>query len=178
MTGVFEALAACVVTTYVDEGTTEEQCRHHWAVRALDALLDGSDDVAQQCAVRAGALDAMVRKGAQNILSASRAAHARLLSLLEAAAQRHDAAVCEHEGCKRCAAARDAGRVCALPGCGARKRADGSGKGLLRCGACRRFAFCGPAHQREAWAGHKDKCAALAAAAAAAAGAAGGATSG
>jgi hypothetical protein len=53
-----------------------------------------------------------------------------------------------HDGCKRCAAKRDAGRMCALAGCGARKRADGSGKSLLRCGACRTAVYCGLAHQR------------------------------
>jgi hypothetical protein len=99
-------------------------------------------------------------------------AHTRLLSSLEAAAQRHDAGVCAHERCKRCAAARDAGRMCALAGCGALKRADGSGKRLLRCGACAVAAYCGPAHQREHWERHKTECATLAAAAGAAAGSA------
>jgi hypothetical protein len=90
--------------------------------------------------------------------------HAGVVSILQAAAQRHDAAVCAHGGCKHCAAARDAGRICALAGCCARKRADDSGKRLLRCGACSVAAYCGQAHQRADYARHKTVCAALGAA--------------
>jgi hypothetical protein len=48
--------------------------------------------------------------------------------------------------------------MCARPGCGLRKRADGSGKTLLRCGRCRVRAYCGVAHQRDDWARHKGEC--------------------
>jgi hypothetical protein len=129
-------------------------------VRALIALLDGSDDAARR-AIHVGVLDIMAREGTRRIDPDVLPDHDRLLSALQAAAQLHDAAACAHDGCKRCAAARDAGRICALAGCCARKRADGSGKRLLRCGACAVAAYCGQAHQRADYARHKDECAAL-----------------
>jgi hypothetical protein len=133
------------------------------SVAALDGLLDGNEDAARQ-AINAGMMDVMAHAVTPRLGPTVREMHTRIARLLQAAAQRHDAAACTHAGCKRCAGARNDGRMCALPGCGARKRGDGSGKGLLRCGACRRVAFCGAAHQREAWVSHKTECAALCAA--------------
>jgi hypothetical protein len=109
-------------------------------------------------------LEIVAREGTQRLDPAVLLEHAHVLSTLQASAQRHDAAACAHDGCKRCAAARDAGRICALAGCCARKRADDSGKRLLRCGACAVAAYCGPAHQRADYARHKTVCAALGAA--------------
>jgi hypothetical protein len=174
--GVIEALAAVMSASCVHEGTEKELLgEFYFAIATLDVLLlYGNEDAARQ-AVHAGVLDIMVREGTQRCETSVLAAHARVLSLLEAAAQLHDAAVCAHDGCKRCAAARDCGRMCASAGCGSRKRADGSGKRLLRCGACAVAAYCGPAHQREHWERHKTECAALAATAGAAQAAAAGA---
>jgi hypothetical protein len=163
--GDAETFAVVMVASCAQEVTVTTFSAYDSATRALDALLDGNEDAARR-AIHAGVLDIMARQGGPTQRSRQTvvAVHDRVLSLLQAAAQRHDAAVCVHDGCKRCAAARDAGRVCALPGCGARKRGDGSGKTLLRCGACRRAAFCGAAHQREDWERHKTECAALRAA--------------
>jgi hypothetical protein len=155
---VIETLAAAMGARCAHEDTDTELSMYDHAVYLLDVLLHGDDD-AMQRAVRAGILDILVREGTQRSHPPVHATHARLVALLQAAAQRHDTAACEHDGCKCCATARDAGRLCALPGCGARRR-DG-GKRLNRCGACRRAAYCGPAHQREDWARHKDECAAL-----------------
>jgi hypothetical protein len=111
--------------------------------------------------------------------SLDKAERARLRALppLHAAAAAHDAAPApcalrggEGEGeeaeCMRCAELRAAGERCAAPRCGARARAraDGSAKRLLRCGACRCAAYCGPAHQRQDWERHKGECRAAAAA--------------
>jgi hypothetical protein len=158
-----EALAAAMSASYAHNDTERLFSVYNYAIRILDALLDGSDDAARR-AIHAGVLGIMTHEGAHHIDPELLRHHGRVLSLLEAAAQRHDASACAHDGCKRCAAARECGRMCALPGCGARKRGDGSGKGLLRCGACRRVAFCGAAHQREDWERHKTECAALRAA--------------
>jgi hypothetical protein len=165
--GAMELLAAAMSSSCAHEGTEVNLSLYDCTVIALEALLTsaGNDDAAQH-AVRAGVLDIMAREGEQRRDPSVLAAHARLLSLLEAAAQRHDAAACAHDGCKRCAAARERGRICALAGCGARKRADGSGKRLLRCGACAVAAYCGAAHQRADYARHKAECAALGAASA------------
>jgi hypothetical protein len=160
--GVMDAWASIMGTSCAHE-TMGGVSLYDWGVGTLDALVEGNEDAALR-AIHAGVLDIMAREGTQRCDPSAIAPHARLLSLLQAAAARHDAAVCTHDGCKRCAAARDCGRVCALAGCGARKRADGSRKKLLRCGACGVAAYCGPAHQREHWARHKDACAALGAA--------------
>jgi hypothetical protein len=162
--GVIEALAAAMGASYAYEHATPSLHFYDGAVRILDGLLDGNDAAALR-AVHAGVLDIMAREGTHSDEPAVLAAHARTLSRLQAAAQQHDTGVCAHDGCKRCAAARDAGRMCALAGCGARKRADDSGKRLLRCGACAVAAYCGPAHQRADYARHKTQCAELGAAA-------------
>ena len=49
--------------------------------------------------------------------------------------------------------------ACGLPGCGAARRADGSGKPLLRCSRCRTVCYCGAEHQRADWPRHKEECA-------------------
>jgi hypothetical protein len=161
--GVVEALAAIMGTSCAHEDTDADLSLYLVIVCLLDALLAGNDDAAHR-AIHAGILEFMARDGTQRCEALVLAAHARVLSALQAAAHRHDAGACAHDGCKRCAVARDCGRMCALAGCGSRKRADGSGKRMHRCGACAVAAYCGPAHQREDWARHKDACAALGAA--------------
>jgi hypothetical protein len=163
--GIIEALPAIMTLSYAHVDYVIEYSLYDSAVRILDALLQGSDAAAADRAIHAGVLDIIMREGTERSDPSMLLEHARLLLALQAAAQRHDAAVCTHNGCKRCAAARDTGYMCALAGCGARKRADDSGKRLLRCGACRTAAYCGPAHQREHWERHKTECAALGAAA-------------
>jgi hypothetical protein len=169
--GVLDVLAATMDASDAHEDTETEVSVYDYSLRVLDALVYGYDDAAR-LAIHAGVLDIVAREGTQRIDPSAREVHAGVVPQLEAAARRHDTAVCTHDGCKRCAAARGCGRMCALPGCGARKRDDGSGKRLLRCGACEVVAFCGPAHQRADWGRHKLQCAALSAAAGAAAGSA------
>jgi hypothetical protein len=122
---------------------------------ALDALLpDGGE--AGAAAVRAGALEA-VGETARSELLALR--HGIVAAKLRAAAAQHDGAACAHAaGCARCATLRARGEACALPSCGARGRAEGGGKKLLRCGTCRAECYCSPAHQREDWGRHKPGC--------------------
>jgi hypothetical protein len=162
--GVIALLAAAVGSSCAhDEASTALQMSvYNYAVGALDALLEGNTAEAADAAVHAGVMGTLAREGTQRIDRRVLAVHARLLSTLQAAAQRHDAAACAHAGCKRCAAAREHGGMCALEGCGARKR--DTGKKLNRCGACRLAAYCGPLHQRADWARHKAECAALSAA--------------
>jgi hypothetical protein len=167
--GVFSTLVAIMGSGCAHDGTATELSAYDCVVRSLEALLYGNDDAALH-AIHAGVLDIMAREGTQRIHPSALAAHAYVLPLLQGAAERHDAGACAHDGCQRCAAARDRGRMCALAGCGARKRADGSGKRLHRCGACAVAAYCGPAHQRADYARHKTECGALGAAAGGAAG--------
>jgi hypothetical protein len=106
-------------------------------------------------AVTAGALEALdARRAEASDIETRRLA---LIRSLQPAAQRHDAAPCAVAGCKRCAAARARGMMCALTGCGARGR-DGGAKKLLRCGTCRAACYCSAAHQREDWGRHKGQC--------------------
>jgi hypothetical protein len=160
--GVMEALASIMATSCAREGT--HATVYIYAMGTLDVLLQEGHDDAVRRAVHAGVLDIMAREGTQRFEPRVVAAHAHLVQRLEAAAALHDAGACAHDGCTRCAAARAAGAMCALAGCGARARADGGAKKLLRCGTCRAACYCGPAHQREDWARHKDECAALRAA--------------
>jgi hypothetical protein len=83
----------------------------------------------------------------------------RLIRLLQPAAQQHDARPCTHAGCKRCAAARARGAMCALAGCGIRTREGG--KRLQRCITCRTARYCSKAHQLDDWQRHKPECFAL-----------------
>jgi hypothetical protein len=160
--GVMDALSAAMGASFAHERPGAVTSVFDYVLFVLHALLEGegSDDAARR-AVHAGVLDIMVREGTQHCHPSVLAAHARLLASLELVAQRHDADDCALDGCKRCTSARDAGRMCARPGCGARGR-DGGAKKLLRCGTCRAACYCGPAHQREDWARHKDACAAAA----------------
>jgi hypothetical protein len=116
-------------------------------------LLEGTGHDAR--AVLAGALEAAESQRAET--AGHETARLQLIRNLQPAAQRHDAEPCAVAGCKRCAAARDSGVMCALPGCGARVR-DGGAKKLLRCGTCRAACYCGATHQREDWRRHKDAC--------------------
>jgi hypothetical protein len=170
--GVMEALAAIMDASCALVGADTAVSEYDAALSVLSALLGGNNDEAARGALHAGVLDIMARDGTRPCRPSLLPRHAYVLSLLQAPAQRHDAAACAHDSCRRCAAARDAGRMCALAGCGARKRADDSGKRLLRCGACSVAAYCGPAHQRADYARHKTECAALGAAAGGAAGSA------
>jgi hypothetical protein len=110
-------------------------------------------------AITAGALEALEARRAEDPDVES--IRLQLVRDLQPAVRRHDAAPCVVAGCKRCAAARKSGVMCALPGCGARRR-DGSTKKLLRCGTCRAVCYCGAAHQREDWGRHKGECGATA----------------
>ena len=83
-----------------------------------------------------------------------------VLKRLRAAVLRHDRGRCGNAACKRCAAARERGAMCALPSCSARARPDG--KKLKRCGRCLVAAYCGEAHQREHWPTHRPLCRAAA----------------
>jgi hypothetical protein len=156
--GAVDLLAAAMGASCAHEHADSQQTLCDWSVRALDVLLEDNGAAAQR-AVHADVLDIMAREGTERSHPSVLEAHTRLFSLLQVVAQRHDASVCTHAGCKRCAAARDAGGMCALAGCGARKR-DGSKK-LNRCGGCRVASYCGAAHQREDWARHKAECATL-----------------
>jgi hypothetical protein len=161
--GIMDALAVITSTSYAHQATATEYCVYDCAVRLLDALLQCDDDAAQR-AVHAGVLDILAREGTRRSHQTVRSVHASVVQMLQAAALRHDSTICTHDGCKRCAAARDAGRMCALPGCCARRR-DGDGcKKLLRCGSCRAACYCAPAHQRADWGRHKEECATLRAA--------------
>ncbi len=55
-------------------------------------------------------------------------------------------------------------RVCALPSCEARRRADYDDKKLMKCAACGRVVYCCKEHQRAHWRHHKALCKAVAAA--------------
>jgi hypothetical protein len=80
---------------------------------------------------------------------------------------------------RRCACPCRCLRVCAAPGCGARRAAcaeeggDGTSRGaaapLLTCSACRAISYCSAEHQRAHWREHKRECASIAASTAAAA---------
>jgi hypothetical protein len=145
-----------------------------YCILALHVLTHG-DAAAAARAVRSDAdVEALLARQAPHGRE-EEVAHALLAPQLRAAAQRHDdgggSCADKHAACQRCAALRGSGAMCALPGCGARKRAEGtSNKKLLRCGTCRGACYCGPTHQRQDWARHKAECAAITQAAQAAAG--------
>jgi hypothetical protein len=80
-----------------------------------------------------------------------------LLKDLQPAVQLHDASPFTHAGCKRCAAARASGAMCALASCCARRKPD-DGRKLSRCSGCRAAAYCGAAHQRDDWQRHRVEC--------------------
>jgi hypothetical protein len=134
------------------------------ALDLLEALLRSPDTA--DWAVRANALETLQAGLNPNVTSTARVTTAfrRIAAHLQAAAARHDGAACTHADCKRCAPARARGALCALPGCGACKRAEDATKKLLRCGACRTATYCSAAHQADDWERHKPECRALAAA--------------
>jgi hypothetical protein len=120
---------------------------------ALHELVSGHE----AAAVLAGALEALEQRTATD--DANEALRTRLIRLLQLAAQLHDAHPCTHPGCKRCAAARARGAMCALAGCGIRMREGG--KRLRFCSTCRTARYCSEAHQLEDWQRHKPECFAL-----------------
>jgi hypothetical protein len=121
---------------------------------ALHELVPGHE----AAAVRAGALEALEQRTATDDAK-NEALRTRLIRLLQLAAQLHDAHPCTHPGCKRCAAARARGAMCALTGCGIRTREGG--KRLRFCSTCRTARYCSEAHQLEDWQRHKPECFAL-----------------
>ncbi len=120
---------------------------------ALQHLVNGHE----AAAVLAGALDALEQGTPRD--ATNEAARSRLIRQLQPAAQQHEARPCTHAGCKRCAAARARGKMCALAGCGIRTREGG--KRLRRCITCRTARYCSEAHQLEDWQRHKPECFAL-----------------
>jgi hypothetical protein len=136
-TGAMERVVARIVAGTGDADTVDSR------LVLLRALLAHGGAEAAACALRLGALPAMTALGVQCnvIMPALRAAAAIAAAPVE--------------------------EVCALPGCGARARADGSRKKLQLCSACRGVSYCTPAHQREDWKRHKRACRAAAAASAA-----------
>jgi hypothetical protein len=168
--GVIEAVAAAMRSSCAhedhDELTVRRLSVYECALSMLLALLLNGGTSTALRAVHAGVLDTMAQVRMEHVDPSVLAIHARVTASLQAAAQEHDTGACAHDGCKRCATARHAGCMRALAGCGARKRGDDSGKGLLRCGACRTAAYCGAAHQRADYARHKTERAALGAASA------------
>jgi hypothetical protein len=121
----------------------------------LGHLISGGADHTAR-AVLAGALEALEAQTSPT--AAGETDRLGAIRHLQPAAQRHDAEPCAVDGCKRCAAARRSGGMCALPGCGARGRDGAANKKLLRCGTCRAACYCGAAHQREDWRRHKGEC--------------------
>jgi hypothetical protein len=122
--------------------------------RALAQLVPGRE----AAAVLAGALEALQRSTV-TCNAYEEAARSRLLRQLQPTAQQHDARLCTHAGCKRCAAARARGAMCALAGCGIRTREGG--KKLQRCITCRTARYCSEAHQLDDFQRHKPECFAL-----------------
>jgi hypothetical protein len=116
--------------------------------RALQQLASGQE----LAAVLAGALEALQ----QRTETANEATRSRMVRQLQPAAQQHDARPCTHAGCKRCAAARARGAMCALAGCGIRTREGG--KRLRRCITCRTARYCSEAHQLDDWQRHMPEC--------------------
>jgi hypothetical protein len=155
LAGALEALEATLTTrlrTDSDRLDVLDPCYY-----ALLILLPGHE----ARAVCAGVADAASPHALLTAVPVIQRAAVRALKLLQAAVDQHDRspAACAYDSCVRCAGLRASGAICALPGCGARTRADNSGKKLLRCGGCRAAVFCGAAHQREDWAGrHEAEC--------------------
>jgi hypothetical protein len=121
---------------------------------ALLQLVSGHE----AAAVLAGALEALEQSTAATTREGNEA-RSRLIRQLQPAAQQHDAQQCTHAGCKRCAASRARGAMCALAGCGIRTREGG--KRLRRCITCRTARYCSEAHQLDDWQRHKPECFAL-----------------
>jgi hypothetical protein len=172
--GAIEAVTSALLSDAFPD-PAQRAMVHIAGVRLLQQLTQGREAYCAH-AVRAGALqlrdDAAVENQNQTQVQAASLRQALLTTLHDAAAQ-HDraapgacAAAATGGGCRRCDEWRADGRLCALLGCGARRRAEAdgndAGRRLLRCAACRVVAYCSAEHQREDWrAGHKGACAAL-----------------
>ena len=133
-----------------------------FALQCVMLMMRGQPDEEER-AVRAGMLEAcqQVRSRFGEQSDSARRVHA-LVTALRAAAARHDAARCTHADCVRCAGARKRCELCALPGCGLRRREGDDRKALMRCSTCRAAMYCGAAHQKEHWPRHKAECRAAA----------------
>jgi hypothetical protein len=151
---------------------------------AAEAMRVGDEPDTENLTLASAALFALVEPDAGNALAAvacgvlellPAVAHALSMQekvacgilplhvLLQAAEKLHDSCRCERsERCCRCAAAREAGAMCALPRCGLRVREGGTK--LQRCAGCRHAAFCSEVHQRECWPAHRAACKAASAA--------------
>ena len=147
--GVFDAvittLRSCIA------GELDARVRLHAAATLLQ-LTHGSA-AAEDAVICAGCMEAL--RGPDLPVGLP-----ELKSRLQEAARRHDTARCVHLACVRCADARSRGRMCGLPGCGLRKRADGSDppKALLHCKCCLAATYCCALHQREHWPLHRPSC--------------------
>ena len=141
----------------------------HFALRCLAYLARGHPQELER-AVRDGVLEACEQARTNGILD-EEGAHEQvrqLMTKLRTAAARHDSARCTHSDCVRCAGARSRCELCALPGCGLRRRDGDARKALMRCSTCLAAMYCGPAHQHEDWPRHRKECRAAAATAASA----------
>ncbi len=167
---VVRAASTCQRRAFVDAPPEELVVGIICALAALlaTAAVDDADaDAAQDAAVRAGAQECVAALAP--VQWDVRRLYLELQAALARAAQRHDAAPCAHTAaCARCAAARAAGKMCALPCCGARsRRVDDAGAGtakkLLRCARCVTAAYCCSEHQRIDWKPrHQAECGAAA----------------
>jgi hypothetical protein len=150
--GALEAIATALAGEATG-GEVEQSGRLDAGCSALNLLIAGEED----WAVRAGAVEALQKHAATATPPDSTCS--RLLAHLQPATQRHDASPCTHAGCRRCAGMRARGLMCALAGCGIRKREGG--KRLQRCVTCRSARYCSAAHYQEDWQRHRLECAAL-----------------
>jgi hypothetical protein len=154
--GLLPALVACLGTHLADVRRHADV--HRAGAMLLSLLCERGGVAVATAAVRAGALTLW---GGARALPEAEALRAASLRALLAAAHAHDGAPCGDAGCVRCAELRAQGTLCGLPGCGAKARAGDDAKKLQRCAACRAFAYCGAAHQRDDWGRHKAECAVL-----------------
>ncbi len=142
-----------------------ERCRASYghahtqlAIQALVCLVNSNPTGNGLRAVHAGALSVLQTQCAR---AAAGDSSARLLAALvtrplQALAEEH---VRLEPACAACAALRARGAMCGAAGCAACARPPDGGR-LLVCARCRRAAYCGPEHQRQAWlATHKAECA-------------------
>jgi hypothetical protein len=144
--GALDALVALTMgPTAVSPGVFNAVCF------ALHEVVPGHE----AAAVCAGALEALEQRTATR--DADEASRSRMIQQLQPAAQQHDARPCTHADCKRCAAARARGAMCALAGCGARKR-EGGEKKLWRCSTCHTARYCSEHCMRDDSARHQLEC--------------------
>jgi uncharacterized membrane protein YgcG len=170
----FEALVAVLRAHLLADGPRALRDGFGIGCVALEALLDDSSTEERRRAVCAGVLE-VLQEGAsdgERLLFEDLRLH--IVAALQDAPRQHDARPCSAAACARCGAMRARGAMCALPCCGAQRRAGDGGAGasgggggggggggvkkLLRCGTCRGAMYCCAAHQREDWARHKKDC--------------------